>query len=148
MAKADPYSENAEKCRAQALACHDIDKQAWIRLAEYWLKLAQQSGEPATEPILRIALKTLQETVAGVNLDSFIVRQHRRAVERYRASDAWKKIDDEKRKELIEEIAPLPTAHRLGTEEAKRFDLLMFSLELALLKGSNRFLPCVRTAET
>src|SRR5258708_35465906 len=27
----------------------------------------------------------------------------------------------------------------LGTEEAKRFDLLMFSLELALLKGSKRF---------
>lgn len=27
----------------------------------------------------------------------------------------------------------------MGTEEAKRFDLLMFSLELALLKGSKRF---------
>ena len=33
--------------------------------------------------------------------------------------------------------APPPGA--LGTEEAKRFDLLMFSLELALLKGSKRF---------
>ena len=48
-------------------------------------------------------------------------------------------IDDEKRKELVDEIAPLPSAKYLGTEEAKRFDLLMFSLELALLKGSKRF---------
>src|SRR3954451_19981461 len=44
-----------------------------------------------------------------------------------------------KREELVKEVAPLPSAHRLGTEEAKRFDLLMFSLELALLKGSKRF---------
>jgi type I restriction enzyme R subunit len=100
-----------------------------------------EAGKPlrSEDNIRRDALKTLQETVAGVNLESFIVRQHRRAVERYRASDAWKKIDEEQRKELIEEIAPLPTAHRLGTEEAKRFDLLMFSLELGLLKGSKRF---------
>ncbi len=31
------------------------------------------------------------------------------------------------------------SSNALGTEEAKRFDLLMFSLELALLKGSKRF---------
>ena len=35
------------------------------------------------------ALKTLQETVAGLNLDNFIVRQHRRAVEKYREPEAW-----------------------------------------------------------
>src|SRR3979411_987720 len=48
-------------------------------------------------------------------------------------------IDDDKRKELVDEIAPLPSDQNLGIEEAKRFDLLMFSLELALLKGSKRF---------
>src|SRR4029077_19744213 len=48
-------------------------------------------------------------------------------------------IDDEKREELVKEVAPLPSDMRLGIEEAKRFDLLMFSLQLALLKGSKRF---------
>lgn len=48
-------------------------------------------------------------------------------------------LDDEARRELVDDIAPLPSARDLGTEEAKRFDLLMFSLELALLKGSKRF---------
>jgi type I restriction enzyme, R subunit len=40
---------------------------------------------------------------------------------------------------LVEEIAPLPSDKSFGIEEAKRFDLLMFSLQLALLKGSKRF---------
>jgi type I restriction enzyme R subunit len=85
------------------------------------------------------ALNTLQETVAGLNLDNFLVRRRRRAVEKFQKPQAWLPIDDEKRKELVDEIAPLPSEKGLGTEEAKRFDLLMFSLELALLKGSKRF---------
>src|SRR5882672_10486519 len=74
-----------------------------------------------------------------VNLDNFLVRQRRRAVEKYREAKAWIPIDDDKRKELVNEIAPLPSERSFGTEEAKRFDLLMFSLQLALLKGSKRF---------
>lgn len=74
-----------------------------------------------------------------MDLDSFMVRQKRRTVEKYLKPEAWNAIDEAAREELVEEVAPLPTAKRHGTEEAKRFDLLMFSLELALLKGSKRF---------
>lgn len=94
---------------------------------------------PSEDDIRADALKTLQEVVAGLNRDNFIVRQHRRAVEKYEKPDAWKTLDDETRDELLDEIAPLPSARGFGTEEAKRFDLLMFSLQLALLKGSKRF---------
>jgi type I restriction enzyme R subunit len=94
---------------------------------------------PSEQEIQADALKTLHETVAGLNLDNFLVRQHRRAVEKYREPQAWLPIDDEKRKELVDEIAPLPSERGFGIEEAKRFDLLMFSLQLALLKGSKRF---------
>lgn len=94
---------------------------------------------PTEAEVRADALKTLQDTISGVNADSFIVRQHRRAVEKYRDPAAWHQIDDEMRKELVDEIAPLPTALDLGGEEAKRFDLLMFSLELAHLKRSSRF---------
>jgi type I restriction enzyme R subunit len=99
------------------------------------------SGEPPpSEAVIREgALKVLQDTVIGLNLDNFLVRQHRRAVEKYREPKAWVGIDDEMRKELVEEIAPLPSERSFGTEEAKRFDLLIFSLQLALLKGSKRF---------
>jgi type I restriction enzyme R subunit len=94
---------------------------------------------PSEDDIRADALKTLLEVVAGLNRDNFIVRQHRRAVEKYEKPEAWKTLDDETRNELLDEIAPLPSARGFGTEEAKRFDLLMFSLQLALLKGSKRF---------
>jgi type I restriction enzyme R subunit len=95
---------------------------------------------PPSEAVIQAdALKTLQDTVTSLNLDNFLVRQRRRAVEKYREPKAWVPIDDDKRKELVDEIAPLPSERGFGTEEAKRFDLLMFSLELALLKGSKRF---------
>jgi type I restriction enzyme R subunit len=102
--------------------------------------VAEHNEAPKSEEEIRAdALHVLHETVAGLNLDNFIVRQHRRAVEKYREKNAWTEIGEEQRQELVGEIAPLPSAHALGTEEAKRFDLLMFSLELALLKGSKRF---------
>ena len=104
------------------------------------LSAPHADAPPPSEPVIRDgALKTLQDTVTGLNLDNFLVRQHRRAVEKYRAPQSWIPVTDEKRKELIDEIAPLPSERGLGTEEAKRFDLLMFSLQLALLKGSKRF---------
>src|SRR5262249_43521789 len=68
---------------------------------------------PTEKDIRADAVQTLQDTVAGLNLDNFIVRQHRRAVEKYRAAEAWKNIDIHKREELVEEVAPLPSAHRL-----------------------------------
>jgi type I restriction enzyme, R subunit len=100
---------------------------------------ASPEAPPNEEAIRSDALKTLQDTVGGLNLDNFIVRRHRRAVEKYKKSESWLLLSDEVRKELVDEIAPLPSAKSLGIEEAKRFDLLMFSLELALLKGSKRF---------
>lgn len=100
---------------------------------------ATPEAPPSEEAIRSDALRTLQDTVGGLNLDNFIVRRHRRAVEKYKKSESWMLLSDEVRKELVDEIAPLPSAKSLGIEEAKRFDLLMFSLELALLKGSKRF---------
>lgn len=100
---------------------------------------ASGAAPPSEGEIRDGALKTLQETVGGLNLDNFIVRQRRRTVEKYLDPKAWSAIDEEAREELLEEIAPLPSGIDLGVEEAKRLDLLMFSLELALLKGSKRF---------
>lgn len=100
---------------------------------------AGTDAPPREDEIRADALKTLQDTVGSLNLDNFLVRQHHRAVEKYQKPEAWQAINDETRSELLGEIAPLPAQRGFGTEEAKRFDLLMFSLQLALLKGSKRF---------
>ncbi|WP_348524583.1 DEAD/DEAH box helicase family protein [Mesorhizobium sp. LNJC394B00] len=97
-------------------------------------------GDPPSEEAVRAdAMNVLRDTVAALNFDNFIVRQQRRLVEKYQKPEAWIAIDDDARNELVEDIAPLPSARSQGSEDAKRFDLLMFSLELALLKGSKNF---------
>ncbi|EEE47200.1 DEAD/DEAH box helicase family protein [Roseibium alexandrii] len=85
------------------------------------------------------ALNYLIDYVAGMNLDNFIVRPKRRSVEKYQQRDAWKTLSDDKRDELLNEVAMLPSEINSDNEEAKRFDLLMFSLELALLKANKSF---------
>jgi type I restriction enzyme, R subunit len=74
-----------------------------------------------------------------MNIDNFVVRPHRRVVERFQSDGAWTEIDDDARHELLDEVAPLPSEQQLGTEPAKRFDLLMLNLQLALLKQSKSF---------
>ena len=98
-----------------------------------------ETSPPSEDEVSADALKVLRDIVDGMNLDNFIVRQQRRSVESPRRRGPGRSIDEEAREELIDKVAPLPSAHALGTEEAKRFDLLMFSLELTLLRGSKRF---------
>lgn len=120
---------------------HQTDDTSGVESGEQEGYAAQGGSQnaPSVPEIRTDALKTLQEMVFGLNPDNFIVRQHRRAVEIWRKDEAWSGLDDEKRQELLNEIAQLPSSQSLGTEEAKRFDLLMFQLELALLRGSKRF---------
>ena len=77
----------------------------------------------------------LQEEVAAMNIDNFIVRPKRRLVEVYRNPDSWKKIGAAQRQELSEQVAGLPTELPSEDEEAKRFDLLMLRLQLAVLRA-------------
>lgn len=85
------------------------------------------------------ALAALQAQVATMNFDNFLVREKRRVVEKYKEIKAWDDLSDETRNELIDDVAPLPSESRPEPEAAKRFDLLMFCLELAVLKGTKTF---------
>jgi type I restriction enzyme, R subunit len=81
----------------------------------------------------------LQEEVAAMNTDNFIVRPKRRLVEVYRNPDSWKKIGAAQRQELSEEVAGLPTELPSEDEDAKRFDLLMLRLQLTVLRADPAF---------
>lgn len=75
----------------------------------------------------------LQLTVEAINLDNFVVRPHRREVEKFRDQKAWEQLDAEKYYELTKIVAALPTEQQSEDETAKRFDLLMFKLMLTIL---------------
>ncbi|MCV9962701.1 DEAD/DEAH box helicase family protein [Pararhizobium sp. BT-229] len=100
---------------------------------------AGPDAAPSEEKIRAGALEFLKTYVGTMNLDNFIVRGKRKLVEKYQAPEAWNTLSNAMRDELVDEVAPLPNEMKGEPEEAKRFDLLMFNLELALLKGSKSF---------
>ena len=101
--------------------------------------------EAVAEDDLRAStVARLREEVAAMSLDNFIVRPHRRAVERFKAADAWQALTDADRAELVEEVAGLPSALVDDDLPAKQFDLLVLSSQLALLRVEARFASCQR----
>ena len=101
---------------------------------------AGDSPAPSEESSVRAStLGALRDYVAGMNLDNFIVRPHRRAVEKFKRPESWTALDQAARQELVDEVAALPTDRKLGNEPAKRFDLLMLNLQLSLLRASKSF---------
>jgi len=97
-------------------------------------------GDPRTPSEVRGAVaELLQREVAAMRLDNFVVRPHRRLVEKYAQPEAWLALAREALAELSHEVAGLPTELDPETEEAKRFDLLALSLQLALLRSDPGF---------
>jgi type I restriction enzyme, R subunit len=108
--------------------------------AEAYIGEDEEPEGPADDDALKShTLAVLRDYVAGMNLENFVVRPHRRAVERFQSEEAWSDLSEDARSALLGEVAPLPSERSLGTEPAKRFDLLMLNLQLALLKGSKSF---------
>ena len=74
-----------------------------------------------------------------MSLDNFLVRPHRRYVEKYSSGEAWAKVDADARHELIDHVAGLPSAVVDDDLAAKQFDLVVFRAELALLRVDPAF---------
>jgi type I restriction enzyme R subunit len=94
--------------------------------------------EPTGDAAVRRGVATrLQAEVAGMDRDNIEVRQHLREVDIYLDADSWNQISAEKRDELKEKLAGLPSAYKddESSEEAKRFDLIALRLQLGLLVG-------------
>jgi type I restriction enzyme R subunit len=92
-------------------------------------------GHPETDGEVRAQLAVLlQREVVAMNLDNFVVRPKRRIVEQYARPEAWATLSPESLSELSREVAGLPSALDPEGEEAKRFDLLVLNLQLAMLR--------------
>jgi type I restriction enzyme R subunit len=90
------------------------------------------------EEIAASTLGELKRIIASMDFENFVVRTKRALVEKYQKGESWETLDDAAAEELGE-IAGLPNGLPTDNEEAKRFDLLIYNLELAVLKGSKRY---------
>ncbi len=81
----------------------------------------------------------LHAEVAAMNLDNFLVRPKRRIVEKFADERAWSTLEKDDHHALATDVAGLPSALESEDEEAKRFDLLMYRLQLAMLRHEPAF---------
>ena len=81
----------------------------------------------------------LRTEVQGMSLDNFLVRPHRRYVEKFASEASWATLDADARQELIEHIAGLPSQVTDDDLAAKQFDLLVYRTELAVLRADPSF---------
>lgn len=87
--------------------------------------------------------------VKGLNDDSFRVKRHFKYVEKYRNPDNWADLQTISISELKEHIAPI-VQEESKDELAKRFDYLIYSIDLGLLQSRRTDKPIqtvIQTAE-
>jgi type I restriction enzyme R subunit len=97
------------------------------------------AGDDGGEQLRSETASLLHGVVASMNLDNFVVRPKRAHVERFAKPEAWVVLEQDDLHELASEVAPLPSDVEAEEEEAKRFDLLMLNLQLAVLRHEPRF---------
>lgn len=81
-------------------------------------------------------LEGLILSVKLLNEDNFLVRMNNRYVEKYKNDEEWTALGAVALNEIKEYIAPIVTAFN-EDELAKRFDLVMYSIELSYLQGTS-----------
>ena len=108
------------------------------RLFNLRLELLAELGTEAPE--LSNKLKaSLQQRIANMPQDNFIVRPKLEYVTTYAKPERWQALTPDDYRTLATHLSALPTTAQEEEEETKRFDLLMLKLQLALLQTDNAF---------
>jgi type I restriction enzyme R subunit len=103
-------------------------------------EVAPVYGDPRTDAEVRATVgELLHKEVVAMNTDNFVVRPHRRIIEKYKKPESWVVVSREAISELAHEVAGLPAELDPEPEEAKRFDLLLLKLQLARLRAEPGF---------
>jgi type I restriction enzyme, R subunit len=101
---------------------------------------SQTFGKVPSEMELRDGTAAhLQQIVAAMNRDNFVVRPQRRYVEKFAKPETWKTLTPDDQAEAARTLASLPTEFVDEDEEAKRFDLLVLRTQLAILQAKPEF---------
>jgi len=82
-------------------------------------------------------LDSLHKEISDLNHENFMVRMHLRYVVDFEKRDRWEDLSKSDIHEIITELSALPE-ERKGDEYARRFDLLILNLQLAILEENPR----------
>nr|WP_025774506.1 DEAD/DEAH box helicase family protein [Clostridium botulinum] len=92
-------------------------------------------------------LKDLIEDVNNLNEDNFMVKMNLKYVQKYKNKNEWQSLGAISTQDIKKHISPLISKLK-DDEFAKRFDILMYTIELANLQGNNATRPIKSVIET
>ncbi|PLS19785.1 DEAD/DEAH box helicase family protein [Neptunicoccus cionae] len=98
-----------------------------------------QIGEEGHLELSNTLKERLHEEVLGMNIENFMVRDRRRAVEHFKDKENWQTLDLDAQIALTNEVAGLPSAFVDDHLPAKQFDLLSLNAQLLLLRNDPGF---------
>ncbi len=132
---------NQNKLGSEAATQPSLSKQLFIKRLELLssVRKADSANEGLTQLGQEIA-EHLQTEVAAMNVDNFVVRPHRQAVEKYSEEEAWDDLGTTEYAEVAHILAGLPTELEPEDETAKRFDLLILKIQLAMIQASAEYI--------
>jgi type I restriction enzyme R subunit len=120
---------------------------ARLALVEAIDQCRQQEGEGLAPDLWqhrRSLAELLRCHLAACPADNFLVRPHLEQVEFFSAETAWTQLSADDHALLASTLAPLPSSHAEQSGDtdatARRFDLLLYTLQLALLRSEPQFL--------
>jgi type I restriction enzyme R subunit len=135
-ATSEPLSTRLFKARLDVIAELDKKLKPGMQINDGEV----QYGDTLTETRYRHDLTAmLQAKVLAMNVDNFVVRPQRKAVEKFADAKSWQKLGPDEFHELADRVAGLPSELADDDEEAKRFDMLILRTQLAVLQAKPDF---------
>jgi len=131
------FSQNPETTAGSAN--ESLSKRLFSSRVDLIGELDRHQGSEGKPELRDEVAERLRQEVEKMNVNNFIVRPKRKLVEKYGDASAWQSLDDERKAELIDEVAGLPSELIDDDQEAKQFDLLILRLQLGLLRHEKSF---------
>ena len=100
------------------------------------LQDAKYQKEEDFKEYRNILVSDLRQSVLDLDVKSFIVKHHLKYVLHYREQKAWDILGNDEMSNLKKHIAPI-IEPKQEKESIRRFDYLMYSIELAMLEQKN-----------
>ena len=122
---------NQDLPRSEGSVQQSLSERLFRRRADLLLALDTQRPELGEEPgsadtgtdsdagLRWDVARRLHADVAGMNLDNFLVRPHRKQVEAYSDLTSWRHVDMSSHNEVTDHLAGLPTGHSRGRRQRR-----------------------------
>ncbi|MFZ5835088.1 MAG: DEAD/DEAH box helicase family protein [Pseudomonadota bacterium] len=141
-ATGDPLSKRLFATRVELICALDASNPPPVEAFDEQATGFTEREKTAFEapPGLRDKLaEELRQQVEGMSLDNFLVRPHRRLVEKYSKAETWRHLGLDEQAELMNSLAGLPTSVTDDDVAAKQFDMLILRTQLAVLRAESIF---------